>query len=67
MFRGWFSRDAPKTLIFDALLRGKACFLMTRQKGADLLQKDKFSQRIFRSISLVNMVATGNFENQSIS
>ena len=33
-----FSHDAPKILIFDALLRGKAGFLMTRQKGANLLQ-----------------------------
>ena len=36
-FRSRFSRDATKTLIFDALLCGKAGFLMTRQKGANLL------------------------------
>ena len=44
-----FSHDAPITLIFDALLRGKAGFLMTRQKGANLLQyyvsKQVFSWR----------------------
>ena len=33
-----FSHDAPKTLIFDALLRGKAGLLMSRQTGANLLQ-----------------------------
>ena len=27
-----FSHDAPKTLIFDALIHGKAGFLMTRPK-----------------------------------
>ena len=27
-----FSHDAPKTLIFDAFIRGKAGFLMTRPK-----------------------------------
>ena len=27
-----FSHDTPKTLIFDALIRGKACFLMMRPK-----------------------------------
>ena len=31
-FRSRFSHDALKTLIFDAILRGKAGFLMTRQK-----------------------------------
>ena len=31
-FRSRFSHDAPKTLIFDALLRGKAGFLMRCQK-----------------------------------
>ena len=36
-WRSKFSHDTPKTLIFDALLCGKAGFLMTRQKGADLL------------------------------
>ena len=36
-FRSRVSHDAPKTLIFDALLRGKADFLMTRQKDANLL------------------------------
>ena len=28
----------PKTLTFDVLLSGKAGFLMTRQKGAHLLE-----------------------------
>ena len=32
MFHSRFSHDAPKTLIFDALLPGKAGFLMTCQK-----------------------------------
>ena len=32
-----FSHDAPKILIFDTLLHGKAVFLMMRQKGANLL------------------------------
>ena len=32
-----FSHDAPNILIFDALLRGKAGFLKTCQKGANLL------------------------------
>ena len=32
-----FSHDAPKLLIFDALLRGKAGFLMMHQKGANFL------------------------------
>ena len=36
-FRSRFSHDAPKTHIFDALLRGKAGFLMMRQKGANLM------------------------------
>ena len=36
-FRTRFSHDVPKTLSFDAFLRGKAGFLMTRQKGAILL------------------------------
>ena len=36
-FRSRFSRNAPKTLIFDALLRVEAGFLMMRQKGANLL------------------------------
>ena len=44
-----FSHDAPKSLIFYALLRGKAGFLMTRQKGANLLHyyvsKQVFSWR----------------------
>ena len=31
-FRSSFSHDVPKTLIFDALLRFEAGFLMTRQK-----------------------------------
>ena len=35
-FRSRFYHDATKTLIFYALLRGKAVFLMTRQKGANL-------------------------------
>ena len=39
----------PKTLKFDALLRGKAGFLVTRQKGAKLLhyyvEKQFFSWR----------------------
>ena len=36
-FRSRFSRDATKTFIFDALLHGKAGFLMTRQKDANSL------------------------------
>ena len=36
-FQCRFSHDAPNTLIFDALLRGKAGFLMIRQKSANLL------------------------------
>ena len=48
-FRSRFSHDAPKTLIFDALLHGKAGFLMTRQKGANLwhyyVSKQVFSWR----------------------
>ena len=28
---------SPKTHIFDVLIRGKADFFMTRQKGANLL------------------------------
>ena len=36
-FRSRFSHDAPKSLLVNALLRGKAGFLMTRQKGANLL------------------------------
>ena len=32
MFRSRFSHDVPTTLIFSALLRGKAGFPMTRQK-----------------------------------
>ena len=32
-----FSHGAPKSLIFDALIRRKVGFLMTRQKGANLL------------------------------
>ena len=36
-FRNRCPHDAPKTLIFDALLRGKAGFLMTRQKGVNLM------------------------------
>ena len=50
-FQSRFSHDAPKSLIFifDALLRGKAGFLMTRQKGANLLHyyvsKQVFSWR----------------------
>ena len=32
-----FSHEAPKALISDALLHEKACFLMTCQKGANLL------------------------------
>ena len=44
-----FSCDAPKTLTFDALLRGKTGFLMMRQKGAILLhyyvEKQIFSWR----------------------
>ena len=36
-FRSRFSHDAPKTLIFDALLRGKAGFLVTRQKLLHLM------------------------------
>ena len=31
-WKGRFSHDVPKTLIFDALKRGKAGFLMTRRK-----------------------------------
>ena len=37
MWKSRFSHDAPKTFIFDALIRGKAGFLMTRQKGSHLL------------------------------
>ena len=37
MFRSSFSHDAPKTLIFDALLCVKADFLMMLEKGAHLL------------------------------
>ena len=33
-----FSRDAPKRCKFAALLHGKAGFLVTRQKGPNLLQ-----------------------------
>ena len=48
-FRSRFSHDAPKTIIFDALLRFEAGFLMTRQKGANLLhnyvEKQVFSWR----------------------
>ena len=48
-FRSRFSRDATKTFIFDALLRGKAGFLMMRQKGAHLMhyyvEKQVFSWR----------------------
>ena len=48
-FRSRFSHYAPKTLIFDALLRGKAGFFMVRQKGAHLLhyyvKKQAFSWR----------------------
>ena len=36
-FRSMLSHDTTKTLIFDAFLRGKAGFLMTRQKVANLL------------------------------
>ena len=36
-FESRFSYDAPTTLIFDALLCDEACFLMTRQIGANLL------------------------------
>ena len=32
MWKSRFFHDAPKTLIFDALIRGKAGFLMTRPK-----------------------------------
>ena len=49
MFRSRISHEAPKTLIFDALLRGKAGFLMTRQKGTNWLhyyvEKQVFSWR----------------------
>ena len=41
-----FSHNAQKTLIFDALLLGKAGFLMTHQRGAKLLHyymKSRFS------------------------
>ena len=41
-----FSHNGPKTLIFDALLLGKAGFLMTHQRGAKLLHyymKSRFS------------------------
>ena len=36
-FRSRFSHRAPKILLFGAIVRGKADFLMTRQKGANLL------------------------------
>ena len=46
-FRSRFSHHAPKTLIFDALLRGKAGFLMTCQKCTNLshyyVEKQVFS------------------------
>ena len=32
-----FSHDAPKNLIFDAMILGKSAFLMTRHKSAILL------------------------------
>ena len=48
-----FSHDAPKRFSFVALLRGKAGFLMTRQKGAHLMQyyveKQFFSWRTKKS------------------
>ena len=48
-FRSRFSHDALKALIFDALLWGKAGFLVTRQKSANLLhyylEKQVFSWR----------------------
>ena len=48
-FRSRFSYDVPKTLIFNAFLHGKAGFLMTRQKGANLVhyyvEKQVFSWR----------------------
>ena len=37
MWKSRFSHDTPKTLIFDAFIRGKAGFVMTRQKGSHLL------------------------------
>ena len=43
-FRSRFSHDAPKTLIFDALLCGKAGFFMMRQKGANLMHYDVLKQ-----------------------
>ena len=45
-FRSRFSHDATKTHIFDALLHGKAVFLMTCQKGANLLHY-KVEKQVF--------------------
>ena len=56
MWKSRFSHNAPKTLIFHVLLRGKASFLMTRQKGANLLHyyvsKQVFSWRAKNSYIL---------------
>ena len=57
-FRSRFSHDAPKTLIFDALIRRKACFLMTRQKLLYLphyyVEKQIFSWHAKKGASLLH-------------
>ena len=53
-----FSHDAPKTLIFDTLSRGKAGYLMTHPKGANLLHyyvsKQFFSWRAKKGANLLH-------------
>ena len=57
-FRSRFTHDAPKSLLVNALLRGKAGFLMTRQKGANLLhyyvEKQAFSWRAKKGANLLH-------------
>ena len=66
-FRSRFSHDAPKTLIFDVLLRDKAGFLMTSQKGANLLhynvEKEGFLKTCQRGANLLLITWKSRFSH----
>ena len=70
MWKSRFSHNAPKTLIFHVLLRGKASFLMTRQKGANLLHcyvsKQVFSWRAKNSYILCIVTWKNRFSHDAI-
>ena len=70
MWKSRFSHNASKTLIFHVLSRGKVSFLMTRQKGANLLpyyvSKLVFSWRAKNSYILCIVTWKNRFSHNAI-